>query len=83
MNIALSVKPDAPVGEKWALHISPNKEYLMWEDPDLVTLQGFETAHDAFVFAFCHFHIDVSVPGSCRLWTLSPEEVEPVQLKLI
>jgi len=84
MKVVMSVKPDAPVGEKWALHISDNDEIPLFANQELITLQGFATSFDAWVFCFCHLGIDVSVSNGCSAeWTYHPRiNQEPKQIKM-
>lgn len=85
MKVVISVAPDAPVGEKWALHISPNSDkFRAFECPDRITLQGFASSFDARVFSICHLDIDPFVSnGVVSDSPFNPPKAKPKQIKLL
>ena len=77
MKATLTCKPDAQVGEKWGLYFGS------YDDPDVVILEGFETAFDAWAFAVAHTMIDPCGDSHTRgRWTNRPKEVKPKQMKM-
>jgi len=79
MNWIMSVKPGAPVGEKWALHYMPSGVF----DSETETLQGFETAFDAWAFLFIHTGIDYSQHTAGNEWTLKPPKKRMKQIMMM
>ena len=70
----------------WGLHFSGFEGGQVGDQPLHDTLAGFETAFDAFAFAFAHFSIDISLIHGCktvgRWWTFGPPKREPKQIRM-
>jgi len=86
INVVISCSPDAQIGEKYNLHIAPDRKYRMWEHPELIVLNGFASAFDAWIFCAAHFGICASHQNGCSAeWTYKnpKNEQQPQQMKLI
>jgi len=80
MLVTLSVKPSAPRGEAWGV------SFGVWNDPDQIVLQGFATAHDAWVFVVAHTMedptIDQKAHGMSREWTYNQPAEKITQIDM-
>jgi hypothetical protein len=74
MEHIISVKPGAPIGERWNLHIGA------WDDPDKMYLPGFETWWDAWAFCVCN-GLDDPLPRN-KYQTRTPPERKEEQMKM-
>ena len=67
---------NAPIDEGYGLIFGK------WTDAEPLTLQGFATMHDAWVFAVAHTMIDPCPFGFDNRWKNNPPEPEVCQLPM-